>query len=35
MENGFYKLRYDDTTINAFFNMNTARQNQKSVSDII
>lgn len=33
--NGFYKLRYDDITIEAFFRMNTAGRGQKSVGSII
>ena len=32
---GLYQLRYDDITINAFFNMNQAGDGQKSVRDII
>ena len=34
-KNGLYQLRYDDLTINAFFNMNQAYEGQKSVADII
>ena len=32
---GLYQLRYDDITVNAFFNMNQAGDGQKSVRDII
>lgn len=32
---GLYQLRYDDITINAFFNMNQAYNNAKSVEDIL
>ena len=35
MKNNFYQLRYDDITINAFFNMNEAREGQKSVASIL
>jgi len=34
-ENGFYKLRYDETTIKTFLKMNTAKSGQKSVGSII
>ncbi len=34
-EKGFYKLRYDETTIKTFFKMNTAGPRQKSVGSII
>ena len=34
-KNGYYRLRYDDITINAFFNMNEAKNSQKSVRDIL
>lgn len=34
-DNGVYQLRYDDITINTFFNMNLADDGQKSVLSII
>lgn len=34
-ENGFYKLRFDKTTVAAFFRMNTAKPGEKSVASII
>jgi len=34
-KNGLYQLRYDETTINTFFNMNEARNGKRSVKDIL
>ena len=34
-KNGLYQLRYDETTINTFFNMNEARNGERSVQDIL
>lgn len=34
-KNGLYQLRFDDTTISAFFQMNKAKANGKSVASII
>ena len=34
-KDGYYRLRYDDITLKAFVDMNTAKDGQKSVADII